>query len=1213
MNFIQVSTLEAFLDNDEEVFNLHLKKLEIQGFKSFAEKTEIEFKDGITAIVGPNGSGKSNISDAIRWVLGEQSVKTLRGNKMEDVIFAGTDKRKPLGFSEVIITLDNSDGLMPVDYSEVSISRRMFRSGESEYYINKNSCRLKDIRELFMDTGVGKDGYSIIGQGRVDEILSTRSEDRRNIFEEAAGIVKYKSRKEEGIKRLEKTKENLVRIDDILFELEGQLEPLERQSNNAKKYLNLLNKLKDLEVSLFISEIIRLEREMDSIQKEKNNYTDNIEIYLKEKKDVESNYTYIKNQIVELDNVIEELQGKKHFLQSDIERDENKITLYDQNEVFHKREEDRLKMEIKSLKDSFSRLSTEESGILEGLGKLVEELTHLKDEYLKVELELDELNEEILNNEKTIDTEKSNAIELFNDISEKKNKNNSLNTFKKSIDSRIMELNKEILDLETENERRENEKSQLSINLVQLKQDYNKVENEITEYVQKRSQIIDESNKLSNKIDQHKGDLQGKTSNYNLLKNMDEDYEGYYKSVRSILLASKNEPKVNESIVGVVGDLIKVEDFYDKAIEIALGSGIQNIVTKTEEDAKYIIEYLKKYNMGRVTFLPISSIKGRKININIESIRKMGAIGVASELVQFDEIYREIFEYLLGRTLIVKDMDSGIAIAKMYSHSFKVVTLDGDVLNPGGSITGGSMLKNSPKILSRKNKIEVLKTEVDDLRRDLNEYEKKLMIIEKKKDKIDNFIDESEKKIQSIKIDTIKLDNEISKITSDIEKNKGLIQKYVDEITKLKEEKDDIEEEMNLLNLKIDQLEEGMEAASSSIREMVENFENKKQLKEQLSTKVTELKIKINKFENNISNKRERIESIKIERKNIEKNIEAKKTECVENFNKIKEVTDKREKTKIEIERKNVILYESLDLLKKKKDEKELFMGNFYREQKKLIEISEKVNDLEKKANNLDLRCTRNSVQIENYKGRLLDDYELVYQRGLKPNINLEDLKEVQKEIKGLKEKIKELGIINLGAIEEYKRIKEKYDFMTDQREDLINAKSSIDKLIKEMEEKMEEQFMENFNVIRSNFVVVFKELFGGGEADVYLIDEDNILNSGIEIIAQPPGKKLQSLSLLSGGEKSLTAVALLFAILKTRPTPFCILDEIDAALDEANISRYTSYLKKFSTETQFIIITHRKGTMEIADVLYGVTMEEEGVSELVSVKLSEKYSEKAS
>lgn len=1192
---------------------MHLKKLEIQGFKSFADKTEIEFKNGITGIVGPNGSGKSNISDAIRWVLGEQSIKTLRGNKMEDVIFSGTDKRRPLGFSEVTIIFDNKDGVIPIDYSEVSVTRRMFRSGESEYYINKNSCRLKDIKELFMDTGVGKDGYSIIGQGRVDEILSTKSEDRRNIFEEAAGIVKYKSKKEEGEKKLEKTEENLLRINDILFELEGQIDPLREQSNIAKEYLKKGSRLKTLEVNLFINEMDRLRQELINIEREKKDLNEQINAYEEEKDKIENRYFSIKSQIDDMDKSIDEFQNKKYSIQSNIDKKEHQLILYDENEKFYKKEKERLekgKTENLKLREE---LLKEKRNLIDEIETKKRELSLLNGKFIEESEILEKLISQIEVKEKDIDKEKDNIVETYNSLSDKKNKASSLEIFKESIRKRIDELDREIDALSKEKDEMESLANKLNIEKEKKEEELKVILNDKKKYEEKEECLKEEYEVLFKKINEDKSLLQGKISNHNLLKNMEEDYEGYYKSVRSLLLSTKKEPRLENGIVGVIGELLKVDEEYEKAIEVALGSSLQNIVTNTEGDAKFAIEYLRKNNLGRVTFLPLSAVKGKRLNINMEEVKQQGGIGIGSDLIKYDEKYSGIFDYLLGRTLVVKDIDCGIKLSKKHGYSFRIVTLDGDVLNPGGSITGGSISKNSTNILNRKNRMASLSEEIQTIRSELNFNEGKADKIKMELYNISNVIKEKDEKSQSINIEIIQLENNRDQVLSNMKKNEYRIEKCLAEIQNLNKEIGDINSQASFLEDEIAQLEKGRDLVKDSIKGMVENFERQKSLRQEKMDKITELKIQINSIDNTVVSSKERLLYIDKECSDILNTLNEINMEYDENCAKIQEVNKFRQEICEDIDTNRKLLEECTLNLNKLKENKKIFMENFTDEQEKLKRMDEKINSLEKNINNLDIKYAKYSVQIENYNSRLEEEYELNYEEALGLKIEIKNFKEVEGEVRALKNDIKNLGTVNLGSIEEYKKVKERFEFINTQKDDLLSAKKSLKEVIKDMESKMEKQFLENFNLIRESFQVVFKELFGGGKADVYLVDEENVLESGIEIIAQPPGKKLQSLSLLSGGEKSLTAVALLFAILKTKPTPFCILDEIDAALDEANITRYTSYLKSFSENTQFIMITHRKGTMEIADTLYGVTMEEEGISRLVSVKLSDKMKEKAS
>lgn len=1195
------------------MLNLRLKRLEIQGFKSFAEKTEIDFKDGVTAIVGPNGSGKSNISDGIRWVLGEQSIKTLRGSKMEDVIFAGTDKRKPLGFAEVTIVMDNEDGKIPLEYAEVSITRRMFRSGESEYYINKNSCRLKDIRELFMDTGVGKDGYSIIGQGRVDEILSTKSEDRRNIFEEAAGIVKYKSRKEEAEKKLEKTEENLIRINDIVSELENQIGPLEAQSNTAKEYLDLANRLKELEVNLFIREIDRLKGHISNIDIQKVNLDEQISINNNEKEKIEGKYNTLKAQIEEMDKSIENLQSIKYNKQSSIDKKENEIVLYDEKEKFILKEKERLELDLKKYEEIRSGLIIEREKINDSCGDINHELILLKDKLDEQNAILQEIINDIAFNEKDIEKKKDDIIQNYNLMTDKRSKINNLLVFSDNIISRIKQVQKEINELE------KNKEENLTVIDTILLEEANKDEElkRLSKYKKElqsnEENIKEELGKLSKEVDNLKETLHGKMSNFNLLSNMEKEYEGFYKSVKSVLLACKKNSILNEGVMGVVAELIKVDEKYEKAIEVALGSNLQNIVTKTEEDAKKIIEYLRKNKLGRVTFLPMTSIKGKKLDINSIKKNNAGYIGIASELVSYDKVYKKIFDYLLGRTIVVENIDYGVAIAKKYNYSFKIVTLDGDVLNPGGSITGGSLSTNSANILNRKNKINDLNKEIVKLKEEQKILETKFLQYKDELDCTMQKISSNNNNIQNVNIEMIKLENERTKLFENNKKIEEDKNRFEEEILKLNKEIEEINEKKHNIEAELNDLEKGSNFNQENVNTLIKTFEEKKENKDKMLGQITNLKIEITSHENRINANTEKIEAIDIQIQDVLKNIEKANIEFNKSLSELDEIKGLKEKI---LEDKNILvqsLTESTRELEELKEVKNKFMDNFYYEQGKLKEINKKIYELEKSLNGLDVKYERNNMQIENYTDRLLNDYDLTYEEAVKLKKEIENNMKVQSEIRDLKEAIKNLGTVNLGAIEEFKRIKERLNFIKNQREDLLSAKSDLNEVIKDMEQKMKEKFIQNFREIRANFNIVFSELFGGGKADVYLLDEENVLTSGIEIIAQPPGKKLQSLSLLSGGEKSLTAVALLFAVLKTKPTPFCILDEIDAALDDVNINKYTTYLKKFADDTQFIIITHRKNTMEIADILYGVTMEEEGISKLVSVKLTDRWTEKAS
>lgn len=1192
---------------------MHLKKVEIHGFKSFADRIEIEFKEGITAIVGPNGSGKSNIADAIRWVLGEQSIKTLRGSKMEDVIFSGTDSRRPLGYTEVTITFDNKDGVIPVDYQEVAITRRMFRSGESEYYINKNSCRLKDIKELFMDTGVGKDGYSIIGQGRVDEILSTRPEDRRNIFEEAAGIVKYKTKKIEAEKKLEKTDSNLIRIKDLIYELSNQSENLKEQSEKATIFLQLSNRLKEIEVNLLIRKIDELEKEIDKSKREKEKLQIQMEQMVNKKNEIEEKFNLMKEKTTDLDSSIDSIEEEKAKTFNILNKNKSDLTLLEETEKFFIKDSERLSKEIKELNIRFKELEEEKLGLLNIKSKLGEELDLFEKDYHRKNINLKRLNEEIQLKEKEIEDKKGKAIEVYNLIRDKKSKINSYSSFKENIYKRINQVERDIESLlELEKTNRE------LLDKIEI-EELDKQEEIIRESKYLASLRLEEKNFkdrldiLYKVINQNKADLQGMISNYNLLKNMEEDYEGYYKSVKNLMLACKKIVSLKSKVIGVVADLIKVEEKYEKAIDVGLGGSLQNIVTKDEGDAKYIIDYLRKNKLGRVTFLPISTIKGNPIYISPNDRKKYNILGLGSELVSYNYEYKDILEYLLGRTIVVEDLDDAIVVAKKYNYSYRVVTLKGDIINAGGSMTGGSLPKISGNLLNRKFRIEKIRKDINDLSKLQNSLEEEKNLLKLKIDDKIKTLKEQEEKLQNSNIEAIKIENEKNKTSMELERIDNSLIKYKDEIGKLNLELDRINKDEEKLKEDLNLIDEENKKAQEDIREMMLEFEKVKAIKEDVMKEVTDAKIQMNLIENKQVNNKEKIESVDTELENTVYLLEAKKEELLKKNIEIDNIANEMIRIQEEISKSSILKEKQDKDFMLLREEKDLLMKDYYFEQNRLNKINEEINELAKVINNWNLKETRYSVQLDNINGKLLEDYELEYKDAINLWIEIDDIDRATEKVKRLKNEIKKIGTVNLDSIEDYKMVKERLEFIMKQHEDLLLAKENLYDVIADMESKMKEQFLYSFNNINEKFNEVFSILFNGGKASLVLEDEENILTCGIDIKAQPPGKKLQNLNLLSGGEKSLTAVALLFAILKIKPTPFCILDEIDAALDEANISRYTNYLKNFSHNTQFIMITHRKSTMEMADILYGVTMEEEGISKIISVKLTDNLEEIAS
>ncbi|MDR7856363.1 chromosome segregation protein SMC [Tissierella sp.] len=1192
---------------------MRLKKVEIQGFKSFADKTEINIKDGITAIVGPNGSGKSNISDAIRWVLGEQSVKNLRGSKMEDVIFAGTSKRKALGYAEVTITFDNKSGLIPVDYSEVAVTRRMFRSGESEYYINKNSCRLKDIRELFMDTGIGKDGYSIIGQGRIEEILSNRPEDRRSIFEEAAGIVKYKSKKEEAERKLEKTEGNIIRIKDLVSELSSQLQNLEAQSHKANCFTKLYNRLKELEINLFIRDIRKIDLQIGEINKEKLTLEEEINKNSLERQTIEDEFNILKDKIETLEEKIESLRGVNLSNSSELDKNKNELSLIQEKEKFYNKDLERIKDEKDKLVNRLKAIEEMNLELVKEKSITQEEYNKLNNIYIEKTLELEKDIKFILDKEKEIEVEKNNVIRIYNNTSDKKSELNSISSFNDNIEKRIFQLEKEINEMKTEEKLILENKLEITQSEGNFKEELSTLLEELNniQVIEKENnEIFDSVNK---KININNSDLHSKKSSLKLFKNMEEDYEGYYKGVKSLLIASKDDSRLKEGLVGVVGELVKVGQKFERAIDISLGSNVQNMVTETEEHGKKAIEYLKKNKLGRITCLPLNVISGNVIDISTQDREKFKILGLGFELIDYDKRYEELFKYLLGRTIIVEDMDYGIKLANKYKHKYKIVTLQGEVLNPGGSMTGGSYASNSVSIINRKSRIEALEMEIEDLNLEKEELEKQSTSLSINIKDVQNKIFKITEKIKDTEYSIINAENLREKHTSEANKISELIKKAEKEITSLSLEINDFNTKRQELSNLVKSLEEESLEQKGKIQLLSTSLNEEKSIREDKAKFATDMKINLHNIENVLRNLNEKIEENKQEIQNISISFDEKDKEIQSNIVKIEEISKVKYSINNKIEELNIVVAKTKEELEELIKDKDKLMKGFYSEQDRLRDINKIINETERTINSQDVKLARISVQYENYHKKLSEDYELSYEEALNHEIEIKNIQDELVETRRLKGEIKELGSVNLGSIEEYKVLNERLDFILKQQNDLLNAKENLNEVIIDMESKMKDQFVISFRMINENFKEIFKILFDGGQAELVLNDVDDILNSGIDINAQPPGKKLQNLSLLSGGEKSLTAVALLFSILKLKPSPFCILDEIDAALDEANISRYTNYLKMFYQDTQFVLITHRKTTMEIADILYGVAMEQDGISKLISVKLKDNKNEIAS
>lgn len=1180
---------------------MYLKRLELQGFKSFADKTILEFKPGITSVIGPNGSGKSNISDSIRWVLGEQSMKSLRGSKSEDIIFAGTQNRKSLGFAEASIVIDNTDGKLPIEYSEVTVTRKLYRSGETGYFINKVPCRLKDIIELFMDTGIGKDGYSIIGQGKIDEILSNKSEDRRHIFEEAAGIVKYRVRKEESEKKLEQTKLNLLRINDILSEIEGQIEPLKNQAEKAKEFLRLKEELKNIEVGLFIYNINVYKEKIIQIENDYNIINEQSESESQKLEDMQNDKDELKKKIDEVINLIENTQNlgfesrnKIEQINSDIQVSNEKITHNNLNMERLESEINDTNNRIKELEEEEENKNSKKENLKLNKEKFEKELKEKEEEFEKINKKLSAKEIEIENKKKQVEKDNDSRYERISEI------NNYEINFA-NLEKRELQIKTEKMSTISELDSGRIEREECLKGFSETESIKSNAVKELDNITKQKEKALSKIKEFDDKIEKLTYEYRMKDSRCKFLQETEKEKDGYNKSVKSLLLACENTQSLNNGLEGVLASLITVDKTYETAIEMALGLSMQNIITKKEEDAKKLIEYLRENNLGRASFLPISSVHGKKLDkINTSGIN--GVIGIASDLVKSDKKYQDIITNLLGRTVIVEDMKSAIELARKNNYSFRIVTLEGDIINPSGAMTGGSVLKKTVNILGRGREIEEITKELLKIKSNIENINKeKVEYSESITDTIQKST-ELEKNLQEIEIKYATEKQKVDMLNINIAKSEERLKKLNEEFESIQKQKEEIETGKEGTNKVIENLDKEISSLNTEIEEFARINKDDQEYIDNLNTDITDLKISVSSFDESGLSIDEMVERIKQDINSSKNAIENKKIEIENIKNESKEIKDQIityndniQKIKSEVENSSNKI-EELKNEKVENNEKLEKMENALENQYLTInEIKEQLIKVESKK-------TKTSQDMEDLINKLWEEYELTpnIEGYEKPN----NIATAQKQSNSLRTKIRDLGDVNIGAIEDYKKMQQRYDFMNEQRYDLEESISKLRKVIDNMTENMEKQFEEKFKVINKNFNEVFIELFGGGKAELILENDTDILQCGIDIRVQPPGKKLQNMMLLSGGEKALTAIAILFAILKINPAPFCILDEIEAALDDVNVNRFALYLKKFSEDTQFLLITHRKGTMEIADTVYGVTMEEKGISKLLSMKL---------
>lgn len=1181
---------------------MYLKSIEIQGFKSFANKIKFDFHNGITGIVGPNGSGKSNVADAVRWVLGEQRIKQLRGGSMQDVIFSGTELRKPLGYAYVAITLDNSDHSLAIDYDEVTVSRRLYRSGESEYMINGATCRLKDVNELFMDTGIGKEGYSIIGQGQIEQILSSKPEDRRNLFDEAAGIVKFKARKETAIKKLEDEKINLTRISDILQELEKQLGPLEKQSEVAKEYLSYKERLKTLDVNMFLVENRTQKEQLEEATKNFGIASESLEEAKESYEQTKEEYESIQKQLEDIDREIDDARAritdssvKKEKLEGQIGILNEKIKSASDNDAhFRKREKDeRDKLEARNREKE--KILEEKSSIDTEAEELITDRNAARKELDGVLLQIENINEEI-------EECKNIIVETLDKRANIKSKLSSLDTMKEQVNIRKAELTGKLVRARSDESRQEE-------TLKKLRDEFDSITAQISEMNRKKKDAESEVAAIREKLSQKDTELrktqeryQQQKSRLEALANITERYEGYGGSVKKVM-ERKDDTK---GIIGVVADIIKTEPKYETAIEVALGGNIQNIVTDDEETAKKMIRYLKDTKAGRATFLPLTSLENPPELKAKEALNEPGVLGMADELVTTDPKYRSVARAMLGRIVAVDNVDNAVKIARKYNYTIRMVTLEGELLVPGGAISGGAF-KNNSNLLGRRREMDDLESGVKKAKDKIDEIQEDIRASKEKRNELRALVEEIRTELQSkfIAQNTARINVENEEKRMNEQKNS---------FSDLKTENDEIEEKLKeiagekekaLLALQDSQNQE--KEAADKVNRFQAQLEGLHEIEEKENEKVAKWDIRYEKIKQKQEFQQENIDRINEEIRAEEESL-AEILETIENNTKTLEQSRKDiEEIRLTIEASEDVHTDATKELDEKKEAKKALSEAQKEFFGRTEELNKQMSDLDKEVVRLSNKREKCQEAIETQISYMWNEYQITLTDAAQMrNEEMTDIPAMRREIVSLKDSIRKLGDVNVNAIEDYKNISERYTFMKQQHDDIIEAERQLREIIQELDESMRKQFIEQFHLINSEFDKVFKEMFGGGKGNLELAEDEDVLEAGIRINAQPPGKKLVNMMQMSGGEKALTAIALLFAIQNLKPSPFCLLDEIEAALDENNVVRFAKYLHKLSN-TQFIVITHRRGTMESADRLYGITMQEKGVSTLVSVNLIDK------
>ena len=1182
---------------------MYLKSIEIHGFKSFANKIVFQFHNGITGIVGPNGSGKSNVADAVRWVLGEQRIKQLRGASMQDVIFSGTETRKPLSYAYVAITLDNSDHQLAIDYDEVTVARRIYRSGESEYLINGTPCRLKDVNELFYDTGIGKEGYSIIGQGQIDKILSGKPEERRELFDEAAGIVKFKRRKAAAQTKLENEKQNLVRVNDILSELEKQVGPLEKQSEVAKVYLRKKEELKSLDINVFLLENKRLREQLASAEEKYNLASTELGETGEKYEGIKEEYERIQQEIESLDTAIE--AAREQLTDTGLMRGklEGEINVLKEQINSAHGSENHLNNRKAALEEEIAGKEQEKQDILTDKKDTDTQVQEIAEAAAKAKADLEAIQNKITELNNNIEAGKNTIIGELNQRATIKSKMGRFDTMMEQINIRKAELNSRLLRAKSDEAAREETVKKLEETFETVTEELRQMTEQEAASELELGNIRENLTGLDAKLRETQTRFHQEQSKLEALTNITERYDGYGGSVKKVMEQKEKE----KGIIGVVADIIQVEAKYETAIETALGGNIQNIVTDNEETAKHMIGFLKQNRLGRATFLPLTSITKPQEFKNPEALKEKGVIGMADELVGTEEEYRNVAKAMLGRIVVVDNVDNAVKIARKFDYGIRMVTLEGELLVPGGAISGGAF-KNNSNLLGRRREMDELEKKVKKLSEDITIYNQKIEDTKSKRNKLRMDLEalKTEMQRKSIEQNTARLN--ISQARERMEEEAESAQSLKLEEQEIETKIFEIRSGKESITQELAASEELEKTTQEQILGFQKELESCRLEESEASAHAGEWEVKVEKMRQALDYKQANVDRIggELER------AQAELKEILEALTENAQEVERKKNNILEIEKTIAASHENQDASRKKLDEDLAKKEELSAKQKDFFrsreEMSERMNALDKEVYRLGEQKKKLEDGIEGQINYMWDEYEITLSdaAGLR-NEEMNDLPAMKREISGLKDEIRKLGNVNVNAIEDYKNLMERYTFMKTQHDDLVEAEKTLEGIIEELDTAMRKQFTEKFAEISREFDKVFKELFGGGKGTLELMEDEDILEAGIRIIAQPPGKKLQNMMQLSGGEKALSAISLLFAIQNLKPSPFCLLDEIEAALDDSNVGRFAKYLHKLTKNTQFIVITHRRGTMEQVDRLYGITMQEKGVSTLVSVNLIDK------